>query len=68
MKNKNKILTYVLIVIGFLVLAYSFTPQVLGGKIVNQSDISGWQGMARESSVWNAAHLEDPALWSNSMF
>ena len=68
MKNKNKILTYVLIVIGFLVLAYSFTPQVLGGKIVNQSDISGWQGMARESSVWNAAHPEDPALWSNSMF
>ena len=66
--NWKKILTYALIVLGFLVLAYAFTPQVLGGKIVNQSDISGWQGMAREAQAWNAEHPDDPALWSDSMF
>ena len=66
--NWKKILSYTLIVLGFLVLAYAFTPQVLGGKIVNQSDISGWQGMAREAQAWNAAHPDDPALWSDSMF
>jgi len=66
--NWKKILSYALIVLGFLVLAYAFTPQVLGGKIVNQSDISGWQGMARESQTWNAGHPDDPALWSDSMF
>lgn len=66
--NKKKILPYILIILGFLLLAYAFTPQVLGGKIVNQSDISGWQGMARESNTWNAQHPDDPALWSDSMF
>lgn len=38
---KKKILLYAGIVIGLLVLAYAFTPQVLGGKIVNQ-----WIGRA----------------------
>ena len=28
-------------VLFFLVLSYAFAPQVLDGKIVNQSDISG---------------------------
>ena len=64
----NKILTYGLIVLGFLVLSYAFVPQVLTGKIVNQSDISGWKGMAQETNTWNAAHPDDPALWSDSMF
>ncbi|MCR5560436.1 MAG: hypothetical protein K6F58_01285 [Bacteroidales bacterium] len=64
----KKILVYVGIVLGFLVLSYAFVPQVLTGKIVNQSDISGWKGMAQEASVWNAAHPDDPALWSDSMF
>ena len=36
------------IVVFFLVLAYSFVPQVLQGKIVNQSDISGYVGMSNE--------------------
>ena len=52
----------------FAVLAYSFTPQVLSGKIVNQSDISAWKGMAQEAVAHNAAHPEDPTAWTNSMF
>ena len=42
---KSKILIYLGIILGFLVLSYAFVPQVLEGKIVNQSDISGWQGV-----------------------
>ena len=46
MSNRLKgILPYALIVLFFLVIAYAFVPQVLGGKIVNQSDISGYVGM-----------------------
>ena len=59
---------YVAIVLGFLALSYAFVPQVLTGKIVNQSDISGWMGMSQEARTWNAAHPDDPALWSDSMF
>ena len=66
--NWKKIIVYVAIVLGFLALSYAFVPQVLTGKIVNQSDISGWKGMAQETCTWNAAHPDDPALWSDSMF
>ena len=55
-------------VLFFLVLSYAFVPQVLDGKIVNQSDISGFVGMSHEMSEWNAAHPEDPTYWTDSMF
>ncbi len=56
------------IVILFLVIAYGFVPQVLDGKIVNQSDISGYVGMAHEANEWNSAHPDDRTAWTNSMF
>ena len=65
---KKKILLYAAIVVGFLVLAYGFVPQVLGGKIVNQSDIGGWQGMSHEMMEWNSAHPDDQTAWTQSMF
>jgi len=52
----------------FLALSYGFVPQVLKGKIVNQSDISGFMGMAHEMYEWNAAHPENPTYWTDSMF
>ena len=59
---------YAGILLLFVVLAYSFTPQVLDGKIVNQSDIASWKGMANEAVTHNAANPEDPTAWTNSMF
>ena len=64
----KKVGTYAGIILLFAVLAYSFTPQVLSGKIVNQSDISAWKGMAQEAVAHNAAHPEDQTAWTNSMF
>ena len=55
-------------ILFFLVLSYAFVPQVLDGKIVNQSDISGYMGMSHEMSEWNAAHPDDPTYWTDSMF
>ena len=55
-------------VLFFLGLSYAFVPQVLDGKIVNQSDISGYIGMSHEMSEWNAAHPGDPTYWTDSMF
>ena len=69
---KKNVLKYIAIAAGvvvfFLVLSYGFVPQVLQGKIVNQSDISGFVGMSHEMNEWNKAHPEDPAYWSDSMF
>ncbi len=56
------------IVALFLALSYGFVPQVLEGKIVNQSDISGYIGMSHEMNEWNQAHPDDPTYWTDSMF
>ena len=35
---------YAGIVLLFAVCAYGYMPELLDGKIVNQSDIAGWKG------------------------
>ena len=65
---KKNLLICLGIVLGFLVLSYGFVPQLLEGKIVNQSDISGWQGMSHEKLEWDRQHPEAPAAWTGSMF
>ena len=65
---KKNLLICLGIVLGFLVLSYAFVPQLLEGKIVNQSDISGWQGMSHEKLEWDRAHPGEPAAWTGAMF
>lgn len=64
----KKIGIYAGILLLFIALAYSYTPQVLEGKIVNQSDIASWKGMANEAITHNEANPDDPTAWTNSMF
>ncbi|MBP5381787.1 MAG: hypothetical protein J6Y45_00380 [Bacteroidales bacterium] len=65
---KKNLLICLGIVLGFLVLSYAFVPEVLEGKVVNQGDISGWQGMAHEKISWDKAHPGESAAWTGSMF
>lgn len=64
----NRILPYVLIITGFVIIAYAYAPYVLQGKIVNGGDSSSWRGMANEIITYNEQHPDDKALWTNSMF
>ncbi len=70
--RRNKIVRDILTFVGaaalFLVLSYAFVPEVLGGKVVNQSDISGWKGMAQEALEYNHTYPDDKTAWTNSMF
>ena len=54
--NQKVLLKRIGIVVGivafFLTLSYAFVPQVLDGKIVNQSDISGYIGMSLTREMW----------------
>lgn len=67
-KNVKKILSYAAVVVFFFVVAYAFVPQVLSGMIVNQSDASGYAGIAREMNDWNREHPQDITSWTNSLF
>lgn len=72
MKMNRKIMIQAGIFAGvvalFLGLSYGFVPQVLDGKIVNQSDISAYVGMSHEMNEWNAAHPDHPTFWTDAMF
>ncbi len=60
---------YLLItVVSMLIVSYAVVPQVLSNKVVDQGDIRGFRGMARETDLWNAAHPDDKTAWTNSMF
>ena len=64
----KKVLKYVIPIVAFVFIAYGYTPKVLEGKIVDQSDISSWEGMANEIVTHNNANPNDHTLWTNSMF
>lgn len=69
MNNYKQYLPHALAIFAFAFLAYFFTPQVFQGKVVNQSDIASWRGMANEIIQYNEANPDkDPTLWTNSMF
>ena len=65
----KKCLPYLFAILFFYAIAYIFSPQVLQNKVVQQSDIDSWRGMANEIVTYNKANPDkDPALWTNSMF
>ena len=65
---KKTIIASIVLVIGFIALSFATFPEVLRGRVVNQSDISGFVGMTHEATTWNKAHPDDPARWTGSMF
>jgi len=67
-KTLKNVLTYAGIVLLFVVLAYSFVPEILTGKVMVQGDITGFRSMAQESAEWDHEHPEDIARWTGSMF
>lgn len=64
----KKILSYVAVIVLFIIIAYAYNPLLLRGRVVNQSDISSWVGMSHEIVSYNETHPDDPTLWTNSMF
>ena len=65
---KKSIIAAIVLILGFVALSYAYFPDVLGGRMVNQADNTGFMGMAHETTVWNATHPKDPAHWTGSMF
>jgi len=69
MKNFNfkKILPHLIAIAIFLIVAVIYCKPALQGKVVQQSDIQGWRGMAQQSFEFKDKYGHWP-LWTNSMF
>ncbi len=64
----KKILPHGIAVAVFLVVALIYCKPALEGKVLQQSDITQWQGAIQNSVVYSQTHGGKYPLWTNSMF
>jgi heme/copper-type cytochrome/quinol oxidase subunit 4 len=69
MKNAwlKRMIPHVIAVGIFLIVAAVFCKPAMQGKVLQQSDIAGWQGMAQNAFDYQAKNGHAP-LWITSMF
>jgi len=66
--NPSKGYTQILIIILlFVVITFSYFPQLFTGKALDAHDLQTWSGMKKEIDD-HRAKTGDEALWTNSMF
>jgi hypothetical protein len=67
MKNIQKIVPHILVLIGFVLVSLVYFYPVLQGNKIFQSDIVQYTGMAKEQNDFRAETGEEP-YWTNSAF
>lgn len=63
----SKLLPHLIAVLIFLIVAVVYCKPVLEGKMLQQSDVTQWKGMAQNSLKYKETHGHLP-LWTNGMF
>ena len=63
----NKILPHLIAFLVFLIVAVIYCKPALEGQVLQQHDITQWEGSIRQSQVFKEQHGHLP-LWTNSMF
>ncbi len=67
MKNYKVYLPHFLALIGFILISLIYFSPVLSGKVIQQSDIVQYTGMAKEQNDFRNEFHEEP-YWTNSAF
>lgn len=67
MKNIQKIVPHILVLIGFVLVSLVYFYPILQGNKIFQSDIVQYTGMAKEQNDFRAETGEEP-YWTNSAF
>ncbi|MFT4155473.1 YfhO family protein [Parafilimonas sp.] len=65
--NWSKVMPHLIAIAVFLVVALIYCKPALQGKVLQQSDIIHWKGMAQNSFTYKETHGHFP-LWTNGMF
>ena len=63
----KKALPHLIAIVVFVLIAVVYCQPAFQGKVVNQSDIQGWKGMAQQSFEFKEKYGHMP-YWINSMF
>ncbi len=67
MKNIQKIIPHLLVIIGFAIVSLVYFYPILQGNKIFQSDIVQYTGMAKEQNDFRKETNEEP-YWTNSAF
>lgn len=67
LKSVKSYWPHLIAILTFVLLGFIYCPQVLEGKVINQSDISSWKGAANEM-VQYQERTGEQTHWTNSMF
>ncbi|MBY0348326.1 MAG: YfhO family protein [Hydrotalea flava] len=69
MKNVHwkQLLPHVIAIVIFVIIAVLFAKPTLEGKVLQQSDVIHWRGMAQDLIQYKATHGKYP-LWNNNLF
>lgn len=67
MNAVKKYIPHLLVLVGFIVVALLYFSPVLQNKVIYQSDIVQYTGMAKEQNNFRAEFNEEP-YWTNSAF
>lgn len=67
MKNIQKIIPHLLVIIGFAIVSLVYFYPILQGNKIFQSDIVQYTGMAKEQNDFRKESNEEP-YWTNSAF
>lgn len=65
--SAKAVVPHITAILLFIIIPSVYFPSMFEGKELNQSDIKGYLGMAKEIKDFRAETGEDP-LWTNSMF
>ena len=63
----KSLLPHLLAIIVFAIVAIVYCKPALEGKVLQQSDVTQWKGMAQDALNYKAKYGTTP-LWTNSMF
>lgn len=64
----KKLYPHLLVILLFIVVISFFFAPHWQGKVLQQGDVSSWEGSAREILEYNKQHPGDPALWTGTLF
>lgn len=67
MENLKRITPHLLVIAGFVIVSLAYFSPVLSGKVIQQSDIVQYTGMAKEQIDYRTNFDEEP-YWTNSAF
>jgi hypothetical protein len=66
--NFSKLLPHIIAVAVFVIVAIIYCKPALEGKVLQQSDVMHWKGMAKDIQDYRDTHDGVAPLWTNNLF